>query len=161
MHDQHLQPGADESFGEVVQTGVVVLIVHTDAAFHRYRNVHRGTHRRHAVGDQRGFAHQTGAKTPRLHAIGRAADIEIDLVIAPLHTDACRLRQLRRLVPAKLQRKRMLGRIEIQQTRTIAVQHGTGRHHLGIQTRMRAEQAMEVPAVAVGPVHHRGYTKGM
>ena len=154
VHDQHLQPRADQGFGKTVQAFVVVLIVHADAAFHRHRNADGSAHRRHAVGHQRGLAHQAGAEAARLHAIGRAADIEIDLVVAPLRADARRLRQLRRFVAAELQRERMLGCIEIQQTRAIAMQDRAGRHHLGIQTRIGAQQTMEEPAMPVGPVHH-------
>ena len=50
----------------------------------------------------------------------------------------------------------MLGRIEAEQARAIAVQHRGRGDHLGVEQRVRRQQAMEVPAVPVRPVHHRG-----
>ena len=49
----------------------------------------------------------------------------------------------------------MLGRIERQQPRAVAVQHRAGGDHLGIEQRAAREQPMEEPAVPVGPFHHR------
>ena len=60
-----------------------------------------------------------------------------------------------RLGAAKLQRHRMLGRIEPQQPRAVAVQHRAGGQHLGIEQRAARQQAMEEPAMPVGPFHHR------
>ena len=117
---------------------------------------HACDHRRDAVGDQLRLAHQAGAEAPGLHAVGRAAAVEVDLVEAVLGADARRLRQQRRLAAAQLQRHRMLDRIHRQQPRAVAVDHRVGMHHLGVQPRMRRQQAVEHAAVRVGPVHHRG-----
>ena len=70
-----------------------VLLVDADAALHRHRNRHRRAHRRHALGDQLRLAHQAGAEAAGLHAVGRAADVEVDLVIAELLADPRRLRR--------------------------------------------------------------------
>ena len=40
-----------------------------------------------AVGDHLGLGHQTGAELARLHPVRRAADIEVDLVIAEIRAD--------------------------------------------------------------------------
>ena len=72
--------------------------------------VDRRLHRRDAVGDEVGRLHQAGAERARLHAVGRAADIEVDLVIAEALADARRLGELCRVRAAELQRHRMLRR---------------------------------------------------
>ena len=50
----------------------------------------------------------------------------------------------------------MLVRIVRQQPRARAVQHRAGGDHLGVDQGAAREQAMEEPAVPVGPLHHRG-----
>ena len=95
----------------------------------------RRLHRRDAVADQLRLAHQAGAERARLHAVGRAADIEVDLVIAEVRADPRRLGELRRIGAAELQRHRMLDRIEAEQPLAVAVDHRIGRHHLGVEQR--------------------------
>ena len=56
--------------------------------------------------------------------------------------------------PPSCTRDRVLGRVEAEQARAVAMQHGAGRDHLGIEQRPAREQAMEEPAVPVGPLHH-------
>lgn len=46
-----------------------------------------------------------------------------------------------------------------QETLGVVVQQGTGGDHFGVEQGVFGEQAQEEPAVAVGPVHHRSYTK--
>src|SRR6202035_2684094 len=60
-----------------------------------------------------------------------------------------------RVGTAKLQREGMLGRVETQKPRPVAMQHRAGREHLGIKQRAPRQQAMEEPAMPVGPFHHR------
>ena len=133
-----------------------ILLVDADAAFHRDRNANRRFHRGDAIGDQRRLRHQAGAEAAFLHAVGRTADIEIDLVIAEIGADARRSGKRRRLAAAELQRHRMLERIEAEQARAVAAQHRAGGEHFGIDQRAAREQAMEEPAMPVGPFHHRG-----
>src|SRR5438445_11170933 len=57
---------------------------------------------------------------------------------------------------AELQRARMLERIKADELRAVAMQHGAGRDHLGIDERAARHEAMEEPAVPVGPLHHGG-----
>ena len=60
-----------------------------------------------------------------------------------------------RIGAAKLQRQRVLGGIEAQKARAIAMQHRAGGEHLGVKQRAPRQQAMEEPAMPVGPFHHR------
>ena len=54
---------------------------------------------------------------------------------------------------------RMLGGVEAEQPRAIAMQHGGGGDHLRIEPRAAREQAMEDPAMPVGPLHHRRHAE--
>ena len=60
-----------------------------------------------------------------------------------------------RVGAAELHRDRMLGGIEAEQPRPVAAQHRAGGDHLGVEPRAARQQAMEEPAVPVGPFHHR------
>ena len=109
-----------------------------------------------AIADQRRLRHQAGAEAALLHAVGRAADIEVDLVVAEVRADArATAASAARIAAAELQRDRMLGRIEAEQPRAVAAQHRAGGHHLGVEQRAARQQAMEEPAMPVGPFHHR------
>ena len=55
----------------------------------------------------------------------------------------------------------MLGRIEAQEPRAVAMQHRAGGQHLRIEQRPARQQPMEEPAVPVRPFHHRGDTKSV
>ena len=85
------------------------------------------------VADQIGLGHQAGAEAAFLHAVGRAADIEIDFAIAEILADARAFRELARIGAAELQRHRMLERIEAKQALAVAMDHRAGRDHLGIE----------------------------
>jgi len=63
---------------------------------------------------------------------------------------------LPRIAAAELERNRMFGGIVRHQPRARAVEHRAGGDHLGVDQRAAREQAMEKPAVPVGPFHHRG-----
>jgi hypothetical protein len=104
---------------------------------------------------ERGLRHQAGAEAALLHPVRRAADVEVDLVVAPVRTDGGGLREPGGLAAAQLQRHWVLVRAEPEQAHAIAVQHRLRRHHLGVQQRMVRQQAMEGPAVPVRPIHHR------
>ena len=142
-----------------MQIGVGVLLVDADAAFHRNRNIDRRAHRRDAIGDQRRFAHQARAETPRLHAIRRTSHVEINFVVAVIDADARRRSEVRWIVSTELQGDGMFRHVESEQAIAIAVQCGAGRHHLGIQTRMRRQQTVEITAMPVCPIHHGSYAK--
>jgi hypothetical protein len=72
-----------------------------------------------------------------------------------------RVRELRGIAPAELQRDRMLRGIEVEVARDVAVHQRGGRHHLGVEARVARYPAEEEPAVPVRPVHHRGDAKSM
>ncbi len=136
-------PAARHSPISARERGFGLLIVHPQPALDRHRNIDRRPHRARAFGHQRRLAHQAGAEAPRLHAVRGAADIEVDLVIAEICADLRRLGQPRRLGPAKLQRHGMLGRIEANEPRPVAADHGLGRHHLGVEQGMGRQRPME------------------
>ena len=63
--------------------------------------------------------------------------------------------QLGRLATTELERHRVFGCAEAQMAFHVAVQHGAGVDHLGVEQRARRQQPMEVAAMTVGPIHHR------
>ncbi|MCY1236628.1 hypothetical protein D9M72_492930 [compost metagenome] len=142
---------ADEITNEIV----VLDLVDADAMLDGDRDVHRFAHRLDAVGHQLRLCHQAGAEGPALHALGRAAAVQVDFRIAPLLAQLGRHGKVGRLATAQLQRDRVFGRIEIQMARDVAMQQRAGGHHLGVQPGVAAELAVEHAAMAVSPVHHR------
>ena len=60
---------------------------------------------------------------------------------------------------AELQRDGMLSRIMPEQPVAWAVNDRIGHHHLGIEKRMPADLPMQVSAMAISPVDHRGNRK--
>ncbi len=155
MYDERIDAGGGDRGDEACEELVVVVIVDADAAFDGHRQRGCIAHRPDAIGHQRGPQHETGAEGAILDPIAGAAHIEIDLYEARRRTDLRGRRQLLRIAAAQLQGDRVLGRAMLEQAARIAAQE-RGRHdHLGVQKRVRREQAMDVAAVAVGPVHHR------
>src|SRR4029079_3690300 len=103
-----------------------ILVVDADAAFHRDRDRDRGLHGGNAIADQPGLPHQAGAEAALLHAVRWTADVEIDLVVAEIRADPRATGERRRIAAAKLQRHRMLRRIEADQPFAVAVQNRAG-----------------------------------
>ena len=155
MHDERPHPGLLHRIGQRFERLLRVLLVDADAAFDGDRNRDAAGHGGDAIADERGLGHEAGAEAALLHPIRRTADVEVDLVVAEVRGDARTLRKLPGIRAAELERNRMLGPIERQQPRAIAVQHRACRDHLGIEQRPACEQAMEEPAIPVGPFHHR------
>ncbi|MNV88847.1 hypothetical protein D3C71_1830870 [compost metagenome] len=89
-----------------------------------------------------------------MHPLAGTADVQIDLVIAPLRAQLRGAGQIRGLAAAQLQRQGMLLGVEAQMPRHIAMQQGARGHHLGIEQGMARQQPVQVAAMAVGPVHH-------
>ena len=154
MHDQRIAPAATTPRASVSRADFRVLVVDADAAFHRDRNFHRALHRGNAVGHQRRLRHQACAEAAVLHPVRRAADIEIDLVIAKILADFGSRREVHRDRAAELQRHRMLTRIESEQPPAVAMEDGARRQHLRIEPRPPRHEAMEDAAMPVGPIHH-------
>ena len=96
------------------------------------------------------------AEAPGLHAVGRAAAVEVDLVVAPVGSDARSLRQQRGIAAPQLQRQRLFAAVEAEQALAIAVDDRVGVHHFRVQAHTRCQHAMEHAAMAIGPVHHGG-----
>ncbi len=155
MHHEHLAAGRGHGFDEGAQEHVVLAVVDADAAFHRDRHPARRPHCRHGRRDPLRLGHQAGAEAAFLHPVRGTAAVEIDLVVTVFHGDGGGLRQRLGLAAAELQGQRMLARIKAQVAPGIAAQDRPGVDHLRVQPRMPRQQAQEIAAVPVGPVHHR------
>ena len=156
MDDEHVGARRNDSARHGIERLFRVLLVDADAALDGHRHVDCRLHGRDAIADELGLAHQAGAEGAALHAVGRAADIEIDLVVAEVRADGGGLRERVRLRAAELQRHRMLAPIEADQPRAVAEDDGVGGHHLGVEQRATRHEAMEEPAMPVRPIHHGG-----
>ena len=66
------------------------------------------------------------------------------------------MRQIGGLAAAQLQRHRVFFGMEAQVALHIAVDQCARGHHLGVEQGVAAQQPVQVAAMAVGPVHHRG-----
>ena len=155
VNNKHLTLAlAGDCLNEIAQKLIAVLVVNADTGFHRDRNRHHIAHRLDAVGHQWRIAHQASAKHPVLHAVGGAADVEVDLIIAARLGQLRALRQGLGIAAAELQSNRVLF-FAIGQIVPFAVNNRPGGHHFGIQQRMPRQQPQEVAAVSVGPVEHR------
>ena len=152
-------PAACDRFDQREQRLARLLLVDADAAFDGDGNVGRRRHRRHAFGHQRRLAHQAGAEAAVLHPIGRAAAIEVDLVVAEFGADARGLGEPLRLRAAELQGERMLARVKADQPLARAEHDRVRRHHLAVEPRATRQQAMEDAAMPVRPIHHRRDTE--
>ena len=110
VDDEDFAAGRRDRADEVADEAVVLTLVETDAMLDGHRNRDGVAHRLHAIGDDRRLGHQAGAEAAGLHALGRAAAIEIDLVVAPARAELRARGEQRGIAAAELQRKRMLGR---------------------------------------------------
>ena len=142
-------------FDEREEACAWVVIIDAEAVFHGDRHVDRLAHGGEAVGNEVGLAHKAGAERARLHALRRAADVEIDFAIAVGGADAGGLCELLGLRAAELQGDGLLQVVEPQQPVTITMDDSVGRDHLGIEQRVAGQMAVESPAIPVRPVHHR------
>ncbi len=121
VHDESAAAGPRDHVDEAVEILLFVLVVDADAALDGDRQPGACSHRRDAVADQLRLGHEAGAEPPRLHAVGRTADIEVDLVIAVVRADPRRGGKLLSIAAAELKRERMLDRREAEHARPIAV----------------------------------------
>ena len=149
------QPAAGDRRDETAQEVVRVLSVDADAGLDRDRHGDGGAHRPHARGHELGLGHQTGAEARVLDPIRGAADVQVDLVVAACGARLGAAAELVRIGAAELQGKRVLRPIEAQEPLGLAEQDRPGRDHLGVEQRARRDQAQEVAAMPIGPVHHR------
>src|SRR4030095_12210654 len=105
-------------------------------------------------GLRRGPRYQAAAEGAFLHPLARAADVEVDLVVAVALAELRAEHQLMGIGPPELQRDRVLRRAECEMPLELAVNQRAGGDHLGVQPGARGHLAQEVAAVPVGPVHH-------
>ena len=156
MHDEAVGAGHDHRARQRVERDFGILVVDADPAFHGDGHAHRGLHRRDALRYQLRLRHQAGAEAAVLHAIRGAADIDVDLVIAKIFADLSGFREMRRIGTAELQRHRMLAGVIAEQPLPVAMNDRACRQHLRIEQRPPRHQPVKHPAMAIGPVHHRG-----
>jgi len=155
MHDEDAAAGVMQRADKIANHCVRLVASEADPVLDRDRHRHGIAYRPHAVGDQHRLGHQACAEGAALHALARAAAVQVDLRIAPRLADARSPRQRVGLAAAELQRHRLLDRIEAEQPLEVAVQHGAGGDHLGVEPRPAGQVPVEDAAVSVGPVHHR------
>ena len=156
MHDEYVAARVGDRADEVADEGVLLFRVEADPMLDRDRQRDRVAHRRDALRHERRLAHQARPEAAGLHALRRTAAIEVDLVVAPPLAKPRRMRELGRIAAAKLQRNGLLGRIEVEMPRHVAVRKRRRGDHLGVEARVLRQLAMEEPAMPVRPVHHRG-----
>ena len=157
MDDERPAAGRREPRDEAVQVFVAVAVVDAKPRLDRDGHVDGRDHRRDAGSDALGLEHQRGTEAARTHAVARAADVQVDLVVARVGADLRRRRELGRIAAAELQGDGMLGRRELEETRRVAVEQRACRDHLGVEPRARREEPHEVPEMPVRAVHHRRY----
>src|ERR1041384_4000616 len=131
MHDERAATGLRHGADEVAHEAIVAHLVDADAVLHRHRQRHRIADRPHAARDELGLRHQAGAEGAAVPARARAADVEVDLVVAVARAEARAMEQLFRLAATELQRDRMFLDAERKVAIDIAVDEGAGRDHLG------------------------------
>ena len=110
-------PGLGHQGEEGGEHALGVLVVDADPALDGHRHRAGGVDHRRGRSRRRssGRAHQRGAEAAGLHAVGRAADVEVDLVVAVVAADRRGGGERRGLGAAELQRERLLLRAEAEQ----------------------------------------------
>ena len=155
MDPERVGSRVEDALGQFVERGLRILVIDADPALDRHRNRDRRLHRRHAGSDQRRLAHEAGTERPGLDPVGRAADIEVDLVIAEIGADLRRFAEPPRLRAAELQGHRMLRRRETEQPLPVAADRSLRHDHLGVEQGTPRQLPMQRTAMHVRPVHHR------
>src|SRR5471032_234052 len=156
VHDERRATGRGDAADEVAHEVVAGDVVDADAVLDGDVDGDGVAHGLDAVGHQLRLGHQAGAERALLHALGRAAAVQVDLVVAPLLAQPGGDGQVGRIAAAQLQGHRMLFVVEAQVALDVAVDQRAGGHHLRVQPGVARDLAVEQTAVAVGPVHHRG-----
>ena len=84
MDDKYFAARRTDRTHKITYKIVAFDLVNSNAVFHGHWNAHSITHSFHAIGNSLRLVHQACAKGTALHAIARAAAIQIDFVIAIL-----------------------------------------------------------------------------
>ncbi|VTM86822.1 Uncharacterised protein [Raoultella ornithinolytica] len=109
VDDKHLAlTVSGDGIDEITQEFIAILVIDADTGFYRDRDGHHVAHRFDTVRYQLRIAHQAGAEHPVLHAVGRTADVEVDLIVAARFRQFRTLRECSRIAAAQLQGQRML-----------------------------------------------------
>ena len=161
VHDNRTAAATGQHSDECSEFRVAVVVVDTDTGLDCHRDIDTAGHGGDAGGDGCRLCHQAGTETPGLHPITRAAEVEIDFIVTRLFTDPRSRRQGGRVAATELQGDGVFNRVKAQQVPAVAVQHGMGRHHLGVQQAMAGDLAQEKPAVAIRPFHHGRNAEGV
>jgi len=69
------------------------------------------------------------------------------------------MRELLAIAAADLKRERMFDRVEIEMMRNVTMHESRRRDHFGVQPGAPRDEPEKIPAVPVGPVHHRRDTE--
>jgi hypothetical protein len=155
VDDERLAAGIGDRADEVAHEAVFFIVIDADAVLDGDVDRDSVAHRLDAVGHQLRLVHQAGAKRTLLHALGGAAAVQVDLVVAPLLAELGALGQITRVAAAQLQGDGMLDVVEAQMTLGVAIDQRAGVDHLGVEPGVAGDLPVEDAAVAVGPVHHR------
>ena len=154
MHPQGVGACGPYRVGQSIERHLGILLVDADAALHRHRNPNLLLHRDDACADEIRRAHQAGAKRSGLHAVGRAADIEVDLVVAERLADAGGRGKLGRVRAAQLKRNRVLRGVKAEEALAIAMNDRVCHHHFRVKQRVARQLPMQEPAMSIRPIHH-------
>ena len=161
VHDEGAAAGAGDRIDEALQVGLAVLLIDADAAFDGHRHGDALLHGGDAGGDQLRLRHEAGAEAALLHAVGGAADVEVDLGVAEAFTDRGGFCERGRIGAAELQGDGIVGGRVGEQARAVAVQDGVSGDHLGVEQRVARHEAVEGAAMPIRPVHHGRDAKSM
>ena len=157
MHDEMLATRLRHGAHKIAHKVVALATVQPNAVLHRHRHIHHVAHGLDAIGHQLRLCHQASTKRTALNPLGGAAAIQVDFLVTPLRTQLGGLGQIGGFAAAQLQRHRLLFGIEVEVPGHIAVDECAGGDHLGVEQRVARQQTVEVAAVPIGPVHHRGH----
>ena len=155
MNDEDVATGVGDASDEIADEAILVAVPRPIRCLTVTGTPTASRIARTQCRDQRGLGHQARAEASRLHALRRTAAIEVDLVVAPALAEPSRMGELRGVAAAELQRDRMLGRIEFEMPRHVAVRERGRGDHLRVEPRAFRDHAHEIAAVPIGPVHHR------
>src|SRR3954469_11675729 len=159
MHDEGLAAGVRHFGNEPLHEFIVFDGVDADPVLHGHRQRRFVLDGLHALGNQTRFRHQAGAERAFLYPLARAADVEVDLVVAVALPQLCAMGEVGRLASAELERDRMLLFAEGEVPLDVAMNQRAGGDHFGVKVSPGRDLAQEIAAVPVGPVHHRRYAQ--
>ena len=160
VDDEGTAPRFGDFADEVADKVVGMDVIDADAVFDGHVDGDGVAHGGDAARHQRRFFHEACAERAFLHAFGRATAIEVDFVISPFFAEFRALGEIVGFAPAQLQGDGMFFVAEIEMPRDVAVKQRAGRDHFGVKPGMAADEPVEIAAMPVCPVQHRGDGEG-